>query len=131
MGVLLPLLTALPNWLLLATSRIQSALLEDEGIDAMPELPGGENINEVTSLSDEEDYDMLASGLEEVDWQRLVLLNATRALSGGKNIALQYYLYFLYKITSAEPRRRPRRDPSEKPEWNPAGCQARISRERV
>jgi len=100
MGVLLPLLTALPNWLLLATSRIQSALLEDEGIDAMPELPGGENINEVTSLSDEEDYDMLASGLEEVDWQRLVLLNATRALSGGKNIALQYYLYFLYKITS-------------------------------
>jgi hypothetical protein len=86
MGVLLPLLTALPNWLLLATSRIQSALLEDEGIDAMPELPGGENINEVTSLSDEEDYDMLASGLEEVDWQRLVLLNATRALSGGKTL---------------------------------------------
>jgi hypothetical protein len=52
MGVLLPLLTALPNWLLLETSRIQSevAPLEDGGVEAMPEMPWGENINEVTSL---------------------------------------------------------------------------------
>jgi hypothetical protein len=91
MGVLLPLLAALPNWLLFSTSSIQSsaAPVEDEGIDAMPELPGGENTNKITSLSDEEDDDILASGLEEVDWQQLVLLNATRVLSGGKNIALQ------------------------------------------
>jgi len=45
MGVLLllPLLTALPNWLLLETSRIQSevAPLEDGGIEAMPKMPWG------------------------------------------------------------------------------------------
>jgi len=70
-GVLLPLLAALPNWLLLPTSRIQSsaAPLEAEGIEAMPEMPGGENINEVTSSLDEDDDDMLASWLEEVDWR--------------------------------------------------------------
>jgi hypothetical protein len=90
-GVLLPLLAALPNWLLLPTSRIHSsaAPLEDEGKEATPEIPGGENINEATSsLDEDDDDDMLASWLEEVDWRRLVLLNATRALAGEKNIAI-------------------------------------------
>jgi hypothetical protein len=93
-GVLLPLLAPPPNWLLLSTSRIQSSAApsDDEGIEAMPEMPGGENINEITSSLDEDDDDMLASGLEEVYWGRLVLLNATRALVGEKNIALLEFL---------------------------------------
>jgi len=37
---------------------------------------------------------------------------------------------FHWKV-GAEQRRRPRRDPSEKPEWNPAGSQARICCERM
>jgi hypothetical protein len=53
------------------------------------------------SSLDEDDDGMLASGLEEVDWWLLILLNATQALAGEKTIAL---LEFLQENKNLKPR---------------------------